>query len=38
VVKQVFDGRDASSGEGGGDALADAFYELDWGGEFEHQG
>ena len=37
VVEQVFDGFDAAGGEGGGDALADAFYVFDRGGEFEHQ-
>ena len=37
VVEQVFDGFDAARGEGGGDAFADAFYEFDRGGEFEHR-
>jgi hypothetical protein len=37
VVEEVFDGFDAAGGEGGGDALADAFYVFDPGGEFEHQ-
>ena len=37
VVEQVFYGFDAAGGEGGADALANAFYKFDRGGEFKHR-